>query len=164
MPFRDPLENLFLCQCAEAHLYASAAQASEDASLRAFYAGEMACERAHLAKIGDLMARETGDTPDFATPSSPIVLGPNKGYVRDMLQHIGVTALRENYVPVGTLPPGSDFFRFQRRLCPREAEVPSHRVVEEMIQKTGADYRYEIAPHPIEALRDRRRDNPHVGR
>ena len=49
-------------------------------------------------------------------------------------------------------------------MLPDVDALPSHRVVSALIDKTGYDYRYEIAEHPIEALRDRTRDHTAVGR
>ena len=43
-------------------------------------------------------------------------------------------------------------------------DVPSHRVIQELIDKNCTDYRYEIAPHPTKELRNRKEDNVCVGR
>ena len=42
--------------------------------------------------------------------------------------------------------------------------VPSHIVIDTHIKGYGKDYRFEVAPNPIEQLRDRRCDNTKVGR
>ena len=41
--------------------------------------------------------------------------------------------------------------------------VPSHIVIDSRIKEYGRDYRYKIAPNPIEQLQNRRRDNTKVG-
>ena len=44
------------------------------------------------------------------------------------------------------------------------ADVASHNVIDRYIRAHGQDYRFELAKNPIEALRDRSRDNVDVGR
>jgi carbamoyl-phosphate synthase large subunit len=65
---------------------------------------------------------------------------------------------------IGTLVPDSDFHAYQQVVNRDVNAVPSHAVIERYIQENGQDYRFETAPHPIEALRDRRKDNTSVGR
>lgn len=163
LPSMEPLEHLLWTQYAEAYLYDSCAREEENAAMRQLFLEERDHELAHLQKLCALMEIEKGDRPQLPAFPDPLRLGPSKGYVRDVLQSIGLTAQRERYVPVGQLPQGADFFRYQQRLCDRE-NVPSHRVVMRLIEKTGSDYRFEIAPHPIEALQNRQRDNTQVGR
>jgi hypothetical protein len=43
-------------------------------------------------------------------------------------------------------------------------DVESHAIIERVIQRNGEDYRFETAPTPVPALRDRRTDNTDVGR
>lgn len=58
--------------------------------------------------------------------------------------------------------------RFEGR-CWQEAlnydvcSVPSHKTIEKIIDENGEDYRFEVAPHPIEELRNRTCDNVCVG-
>ena len=42
--------------------------------------------------------------------------------------------------------------------------MPSHIVIQKAITQNGRDYRFETAENPIEALRDRRKDNTVIGR
>ena len=42
--------------------------------------------------------------------------------------------------------------------------TPSHIVIDEYINKFGADYRFETSPNPLKELRDRKCDNTEVGR
>ena len=42
--------------------------------------------------------------------------------------------------------------------------VPTHKVIQEYIERNGMDYRYEDAPSPREELRDRTCDNVILGR
>ena len=43
-------------------------------------------------------------------------------------------------------------------------DVESHAIIQRVIQRDGEDYRFETAPNPVPALRDRRADNTDVGR
>jgi len=85
--------------------------------------------------------------------------------VRDILgSTVQFTGCREGYIKLEELPADADFFTFQKRLIPCVDIVPSHRVINTHIRRYGRDYRFEVAPNPIPALRDRCRDNTDVGR
>ena len=104
---------------------------------------------------------------DEALPPAPepcFEFKPAKGYLRDLILRSGRTLSRGEDIPVGELPDGAPLFRYQRRMLPDIDALPSHHVVSALIDKTGYDYRYEIAEHPIEALRDRTHDHTAVGR
>ena len=89
----------------------------------------------------------------------------NTRYVREVLKcTVDYTALREDYVPVQSLQPNADFFKYQSQVNEFVDCVPSHNVIEKYISKHGCDYRFEVAPNPIPELRDRRCDNTKVGR
>lgn len=94
----------------------------------------------------------------------PLILQPNKGYIRGALRMVGVTLRRGQRLPVGVLPNGADFFRYQKRMNPDVMRVPSHAVVAEHIRRTGQDFRVELAPHPVELMRNRAVDQVRVGR
>ena len=163
-PAQAPLDVLLLCQYAECYLYDSCAQLCPNRDLAAYASEERDHELSHLRKISALRNRSQQDNKPLPAFPPPLSLGPNKGYVRDTLQNIGVTARREGFIPVGSLPRGADFFRWQKRLCPDPAAAPSHQVIQSVIDKNGSDYRFEIAPHPVEALRKRTRDHTELGR
>lgn len=101
------------------------------------------------------------ETPPRLLP--PLALSSCKGYIRDTLSAVGETLVRGRRVPVGALPPGADFFRY-RRVSPNAELLPFHLVVQRRIDALGCDYRFEIAPHPVEALRRRDRDETGIGR
>lgn len=163
MPQCAPMLQLLDAQYLEAYLYDSCAREEESAAMRQLFLEERDHELAHLHKLCALAERESGVRPTLSAFPDPLRLGPSKGYVRDILQSVGLTAQREQYVPVGQLPQGADFFRYQQLLCGQE-DAPSHQVVARLIAQTGSDYRFEIAPHPIDALQNRQRDNTQVGR
>ena len=53
----------------------------------------------------------------------------------------------------------SDFYNYQSMVNPKAANVASHKVIDDYIDKKGIDYRYQIAEHPIAELRNRHKDN-----
>lgn len=140
----------------------------EDApALRDIYEQAFHAQCAHLHKARRLYLR----THDGSEPPAyhqelppPLVLCANKGYIRGALRTVGVTLRRGQRLPVGTLPDGADFFRYQQRVSPDALRVPSHAIVDEHIRRTGQDFRIELAPHPVELLRSRTVDQVYVGR
>ena len=163
LPPKEPLDRLLLCQYAEGYLYDSCVQDEKIPVLRQLWLEEEARELSHIRKAENML-RAAGRPVDLPPFPAPLRLAPCKGYVREILQAAGVTARRDGYVPVGQLPPGADFFRYQQRVCVPPEETPSHAVVSRLIAATGSDYRYEIAPHPLEALRNRSQDSLQIGR
>ena len=96
---------------------------------------------------------------------APLVLQSNIAYVRQIQENsVQVTACRENYQCVNTLPREADFFRYQQMLNHDLSQVRSHTIIEDHIRQYGQDYRFEIAPNPIAPLRERTNDNTDVGR
>lgn len=94
-----------------------------------------------------------------------LTLGPNIEYVREILKcTVDYTALREEYVPVQSLQPHADFFKYQGIVNKYVECVPSHNVIEKRICNKGIDYRFEVAPNPIYELQNRHQDNITVGR
>ena len=62
------------------------------------------------------------------------------------------------------LPHDADFFKYQNEVICDVCEVPSHKTINRYINRYGIDYRFEVAPNPIEELQNRRCDNVCVGR
>ena len=86
-------------------------------------------------------------------------------YVRHILgSTVQFTGACEDYEKIEKLPEDADFFSYQKMLIGDVDNVPSHNVIEKHIQLCGKDYRYETAPNPVDALRDRFYDNTSVGR
>jgi hypothetical protein len=65
---------------------------------------------------------------------------------------------------VNDLSPQADFFRYQGVVNRDVNDVESHAVIQRVIARDGEDYRFETAPNPVPALRDRREDNTQIGR
>lgn len=91
-------------------------------------------------------------------------LGSNIDYVRKIIETVRLTGKLEDYVPVSSLPDDDIFFRYQNNIIKSIEDVPSHDIIEKYIAKEGQDYRFEVAPHPIEALQDRKKDNTTIAR
>lgn len=165
---RSPQLRLLLrAYCGWCLYHGLAAQEENETLKTAYQEAETAC-CAHLHKARSLYLRAAGkDAPvpfeDEEAPAPPILCA-NKGYIRGALRNVGVTLRRGEHLPVGMLPAGADFFRYQQRLNSDLPRVPSHAVVTAHILKTGQDFRSELAPHPVEMLRDRAVDQVRVGR
>lgn len=139
----------------------------DDPALRDVYAQAFHAQCAHLHKARRLYLRaHDGQEPPAYHQQlpPPLILCANKGYIRGALRSVGVTLRRGQHLPVGTLPDGADFFRYQQRVSPNDSCVPSHAIVNEHIRRTGQDFRIELAPHPVELLRSRTIDQVCVGR
>ena len=102
--------------------------------------------------------------PDATFPEL-LHLGPNKDYVRDVLARtVRLTADREDYAEVDSLPDDATFFKYQEKVNTPVEDVTSHRVIEQEISKLGQDYRFEEAENPIEVLRNRKSDQTQLAR
>ena len=92
-------------------------------------------------------------------------LESNIQHVRQVLSGtVQITACKESYTPVENLERDADFFRYQQMVNDDVSSVASHDVIDRYIRAYGQDYRFELAKNPIEALRDRTKDNVEVGR
>lgn len=126
-------------------------------------------EVAHLHKAAELLAKYENKQwqqviPDGIFPKL-LHFQDTRDYVRKVLgEQILLTANRENYVNVQTLPRDHEFFSYQNTVNHDVATVPSHVTVARHQQQYNTDYRSESAPHPVEALRDRTTDNTSIAR
>jgi len=153
----------------ECYLYWSCMLTETDPCIKSLWEENFAIEIAHLHKAAELLERYenkhwqqvigNGDFP------APISLHENINYVRDILRNtVQFTSVLEDYENVDRLPADANFFKYQNIINPSVDIVPSHCVIEAHIRRFGKDYRYEIAPNPVEQLRNRRYDNTSVGR
>lgn len=163
-PFLPPMERMLLGQEALWYVLTSCQEGEENRDMQSLYHREAQHVLSHILKIRQWIAHRTGGMPPPPPLPPPLLFSPSKGYVRDTLKQVGVTALRDQWVPVGSLPRGADFFRYQRKVCPKAEAVPSHTLVQQRMDREGTDFRFEIAPHPVAALRNRARDETSIGR
>ncbi len=163
------LENLLMHQYTECYLYYSCMETETDPRVKKVWERLFEQELAHLEKAAMLLYKEEhkeyrqvvgeGDFPP------PLKLCSNIPYVRSiLLGTVDLTACRESYARVGALEPETDFFRYQSHVNADLDSVSSHKVIQRHIERFGEDYRFETAPNPIAALRNRKQDNVDVGR
>lgn len=153
----------------ECYLYWSCMTTETDRYIKSLWEENLAIEIAHLHKAAELLQKyenkhwseviASGEFP------APISLHENVNYVRDVLRNtVQYTSVREDYEMIDRLPSDADFFKYQAKINPTVEIVPSHNVINAHIRRCGKDYRFELAPNPVEELRNRRYDNTSVGR
>lgn len=164
------LENLLLHEYTECYLYYSCMNDEIDMYIRRIWEEHFEQELSHLHLAAHLLRKYEGKEWQQVIPNGEfpelLKFTPQKEYVRKVLKDtVYNTALRENpAVPVSEMPMNADFFKYQATVNPNVNMVASHNVINETICRFGQDYRYEDAPNPIPALRDRNHDNTDVGR
>ncbi len=163
------LEGCLNHQYTECYLYWSAMETESDPRIRDVWARLFEQEVSHLHVAANLLetyeGREAAQVIPDGTFPDPLRLTGNINYVRDVLGGtVCNTALREDWINVNDLSPRADFFTYQNIVNRDIGEVESHEVIQRLIQRDGIDYRFETAPNPVSALRDRKTDNISVGR
>ena len=163
------LENLLMHKYNECYLYYSCFCDEVDQCIKKIWEYHFIQEVAQLHQAAKLLEKYEGKQWQQVIPCGDfpelLKLHPNKEYVRQVEKHtVELTSKLEDYVDVRDLCENDEFFKFQKQVNGKDCNVPSHKVIEKTIHKKGKDYRYEIAPHPIKALRCRTEDNTSVGR
>ena len=162
------LEGLLMHQYVECYLYYSCMEDETDPMVKQVWQHFFQMEVAHLHKAAQLLQQYEGKDWQQVIPGgefpAPLHFQTNIDYVRSALQMAHFTAEKEQFKPVSMLPPDYDFFRFQRTINADVHQVPSHLVIDEMIRRSGRDYRAECAPSPLPELRNRSLDNTSLGR
>lgn len=162
-------EMLLWHEYTECYLYWSCLITETDKCIKALWEENLAFEIAHLHKAAELLKKYEGKEwqeviPDGEFPA-PISLHENIQYVRTILgSTVQYTSVREDYEKIECLPADADFFLYQQKINPMTEIVPSHNVIDAHIRRFGKDYRFEIAPNPVNELRCRTQDNTSVGR
>jgi hypothetical protein len=163
------LEGCLNHQYTECYLYWSAMETETDPRVKGVWEMLFEQEVSHLHAAAELLETYEGKEanqviPDGSFPD-PLPLTSNIDYVRQVLEGtVCNTALREDWTNVNDLSPNADFFKYQDIVNADVNDVESHAIIERVIQRNGEDYRFETAPNPVPALRDRRTDNTDVGR
>ena len=163
------LEGLLNHQYTECYLYWSAMETETDPRIRDIWEMLFMQEVSHLHAAAELLetyeGREAAQVIPDGTFPEPLLLTGNIEYVRGILGcTVCNTALREDWTNVNDLSPSADFFKYQGIVNRDVNGVESHAIIEKVIARDGEDYRFETAPNPVPALRDRRADNTSVGR
>ena len=162
------LENLLMHKYNECYLYYSCYCDETDECIKKIWECHYYQEIAQLHRVAHLLEKYEGKCwnqviPDGEFPQL-LRLHSNKEYIRKIQENtVELTSKLEKYVDVEKLPCDDVFFKMQDILNEPVCQVPSHIVIDELIQENGIDYRYEVAPNPIKALRNRHEDNVCVG-
>ena len=164
------LENLLLHEYTECYLYWSCVEDETDLHIKKIWEQHFEQECSHLHAAEALLKQYEGKEacqiiPDGTFPEL-LRFGPQKEYLRKVLKTtILNTAVQDDpAIPVETLTKDAPYYAYQAAVCPDAARVASHQVIEEHIGTSGKDYRFEEKPHPVEALRDRTKDNTTIAR
>jgi len=163
------LEMLLWHEYTECYLYWSCYVTETNPYVKSIWEQNLQMEIAHLHKANELLQKYENKNwqqviPDGNFPA-PISLHENIEYVRNILDTtVQYTGNLEEYINVNKLGPNANFFQFQNIMNPTPIIVPSHTVIESHIDCFGEDYRFEVAPNPVEELRNRNKDNTSVGR
>lgn len=163
------LEDLLMHEYTECYLYYSCMMTECHSRVRRIWEECLIQEIAHLHKAKELLEKyehkewqeviPCGDFPEI------LKLGPNIEYVREIIRTTtGNTQNMEDVVPLHSLPKDHPFFWYQNVVNHDINSVASHMAIEKYIRSKGMDYRYEVAPNPLEVLRSRRCDNTSLAR
>ena len=169
---KDPnctwLEQWVMHEYTECYLYFSAMQDETDPYIRDIWEQHFYMEVAHLKKATELFEKYEKKKVKTVIPNAEfpklLTFKGNKPYIRQVLKTVGITSVKEDYVPAKDLPEDSRYFKHLKTVNKKDSKVASHNVIEKSIRKFGKDYRYEDKAHPIKALQDRTEDNTEQGR
>lgn len=163
------LENLLLHEYMECYLYYSFYQDELDQNVKSVWEMHLQQEISHLHKAAELLKKYEGKDWQQVIPGGEfpklLQFHDTRDYVRGVLaQQILLTANREQYVPVSSLPDNHEFFFYQNRVNNNVDAVASHKAVVQHQQKYNVDYRAESQPNPVPDLADRTKDNTSIAR
>lgn len=166
---RTWVENLLLHEYLECYLYYSMYMDETDPSVKEIWEQHLDIELAHVQTAAEILKIYDGKEYQEVVGSGEfpklLKLREHKEYIRDILRNeVTLTAKEEGYIDISKLSDDYHYFDYQDDVNTNLREVASHKVIKTYIDKNGEDYRYEIAPHPVEALSDRKKDNIDTGR
>lgn len=163
------LEDLLMHEYTECYLYYSCMMTECDHRIRRIWEECLVQEIAHLHKAKELL--ETYEKKDWqqvipcGTFPALLELKSNIEYIRDIIKTTtGNTQKKEAVVSLHSLPRDDPFYWYQHVVNHDVQSVASHCVIDKHIHQFRSDYRYEVAPNPLEVLRNRRCDNTSLGR
>lgn len=164
------LENLLLHEYVECYLYYSFYMDELCSNTKAIWEMHLNQEIAQLHKAAELLQTYEGTDWRQVIPGGgefPKLLAfhDTRDYVRDILgSQITLTANREGYSQVDSLPTDHDFFTYQMKVNHDVGAVASHNITALHINKCGQDYRAESEQNPVRELQDRHCDNTQIAR
>lgn len=163
------LEMLLEHEYTQCYLYKSCYEDETDKHIKQIWEEHYNMELSHLKKAAELLEKYENKDWTSVIPSGefPELLhfGENIDYVRNVIATtVSETSVLEDYVDVSKLDTNNRFCEFQNKLIPNATQVPSHKVITQIIKANEKDYRYETEPHPIKELANPKKDNTTVGR
>jgi len=169
---KDPDMTNLMCnlmhEYTECYVYYSLYNDETDKEIKALYERIFEQEVAHLHEASELLLKYEGkswcEVIENGTFPELIKFGENKRYIRNVLKDCNLTAQKEGYLDVNDLNQNANYFKYQKMFVASGENNPSHKVIEKYIKSNGQDLRYEVAPHPVTELRNRKTDNLSVGR
>lgn len=162
------LENLLLHEYNECYLYYSFYEDEKCPNVKSVWEMHLNQEITHLHKAAELLAKYENKQWQQVIPGPfPKLLKfhDTKDYVRKILgEQIELTGDKEELKNVNELPENHTFFAYQNMINHDVKAVPSHVVIDKHQKLKSEDYRFELQPNAVEALRDRRKDNTTIAR
>lgn len=168
-PTKTWLECAVMNEYTECYLYYSCMQTEKDPKIKEVWERHYENEVCHLKIMSDLLLKYEGRhyKEEFPNPEFPELLDfkENKKYIREVLQSVRLSADGVIYPNIDDLPSSHPFFKYQKAVVGNNPDkIPSHKIIKDYIAKYGEDLRYEVSPHPIPALRDKKVDNFEIAR
>lgn len=153
----------------ECYLYYSFYESEVDSNVKSIWEMHLGAEIAHLHKAAELLQKHENKSWGEVIPGGQfpnlLLFHDTREYVRKVLsQMVEITADKEDLKNVNDLPENHTFFWFQNKVNHDINSVASHVVIDKHNTLKGEDYRVELAPHPVESLRNRKEDNTSIGR
>jgi len=163
------LEEMLMHEYTECYLYYSLWQDETDGYVKKIWEQHFNDELAHLHKAVELLQKYENKVWQQVIPKGEfpelLAFHSNIDYIRDVLKNtVTLTAKGEGYSEVSELPADAKFFEYNSEVNVKDSDVASHCVIKKYISDNDKDYRFQTSEHPVEELRDRRRDNTTVGR
>ncbi len=148
-------EQLVWHEYNECYLYHSFMNQEPDDYIRRTWEQHLYMEIEHLRIACELMkTHEKRDPAEFLPKSlpTPVVFESNKDYVRKVLaDQVNLTGKLEEFVPMSQAP---ERYHMYQQAVNGDGFVPSEEVIDQLVKKTGSDYRVEVGgPHPVENFR-----------
>ncbi len=163
------LENLLLHEYNECYLYYSFYQDELDPNVKTVWEMHLQQEIAHLHRAAALLAQHENKQWQEVIPGGTfpklLQFHDTRDYVRKILaEQMELTGDKEDLKNVNDLPDNHTFFWYQDKVNHDVNAVASHKVIYQHQKAKKEDYRSEVQPHPVEALRDRTKDNTTIAR
>lgn len=164
------LENLLMHEYTECYLYYSCMTYEKDPKIKKIWQQHLEQEITHLHLASEMLKKyENKEWQQVFTCGGdfPMLLNlePQIDYIRGVIENtVTNTGKCEDFVDVNDLPPDYAFFDYQHTVNGTGKDTPSHKVIQQKLDKDGQDYRYTVDQHPIKELQDRTKDNTKLGR